>query len=339
MPAEARVQLSRGKTSKRSTPSEEKQVCGVDGCTSAYRNSTDLSRHKWSHVPEHLLPRCPFVGAFGWECDHRYHGRLDGMRKHWETTHPEAGPWPESTAYPKLDVLCFIHGLDLGCKRLVTYKKEFKPPSEFTTSLPIIPVQTSPSTSTSASAPAEPAIASLRPKDPNELPKSMRDHLHWSIHGHRFGDKSSTSDVDALFGGAPTTNQPSTTEARADDSTSPPTDQMDFEAIINSFQIVPEQHSVVAPHTALDPFNLFDSIRTADIYASLDTLKYPLSSTNDNYPPHTESTGDPFCSPSLADNMLRLDLAALASTFSEVYQESSPGFSTPELFIDNNASY
>ena len=264
------------------------------------------------------------------------------MKTHWDITHKDvAGPWPESTVYPKLDVLSFIHGLDLQCKRLVVCKGEYKAPSEFTISLPIISVHTSTSTSVSAPSASAKPVPSGPAKNPNEVPESMRNNFHWSIHGHKFGEKTVIPDLDALFGGAPlTTSQPSTSNATAMDSTFafPNSTQTDFEDLINFCQtaFVPEPAPV--PQTSLDPFNSFDPLAPADPCASFDAFEYPFSFTNENYSVHMEDMGGHFSGQSLT-NELGLDLATLGPILSDAYQVPSPGFSTPDLFNDNGMPF
>ncbi|KAG8829585.1 hypothetical protein FRC17_006353, partial [Serendipita sp. 399] len=68
--------------------------CRVNGCEKTYTQLTDRSRHWWRHIPNELLPTCP------------YHGRKDLMKKHWAKEHAHRAPYPSYHYFPSLQFIC-----------------------------------------------------------------------------------------------------------------------------------------------------------------------------------------------------------------------------------------
>ncbi|KAG8826747.1 hypothetical protein FRC19_007760 [Serendipita sp. 401] len=140
--------------------SERVYKCTINGCKKNYGQSTDRNRHWWRHIPEELLPTCPFIGEFGYTCNYRYYGRSDLMRKHWAREHGKRAPYPDGYIFPTLKSICDLNNI-------VFQPSKYKGP------------KATPSATTAM--------------DRNLIPDGMWENLHWSVEGHFFDVKPSMS--------------------------------------------------------------------------------------------------------------------------------------------------
>ncbi|PVF95606.1 hypothetical protein CPB86DRAFT_787853 [Serendipita vermifera] len=87
--------------------------CKIEGCSASFSRPTDLSRHKWAHMPRYALPTCPFVYPDGRGCIFKYQGRNSCVKTHWEHAH-RGHQWPEDHTWPKLKDICEQLGIVLS---------------------------------------------------------------------------------------------------------------------------------------------------------------------------------------------------------------------------------
>lgn len=159
--------------------------CPIQGCNASYMKATDVSRHKWSHLPTVYLPSCPFVDKQGTQCSYQYVGRASLMKTHWQRDHKKERPYPENYHWPTLNDLLAQHNITLG-ERTPSRARPATVPQ------PLLP-QPGPSTTPSAI-----PHATIPSFDVFGCIERMQQHMHWSLDQHRFPEQTRNLNLDAV---------------------------------------------------------------------------------------------------------------------------------------------